>query len=203
MTIPSAAVWVLCASSLGCGAAHARDYGDLFPAKGRLELSLGGFTPNSVETRTDDTSTWARFSITARIGPPAGSFAPFGFLDFGSQNGRVVDTDGFFQIRRRRSFAGIGGGLGLSTRLPGTRWALDGSVGVGLWFLELADDFTTVGGGGADPSRVLDRSAAAGLRLRAAMRDPRGWFLETVWLDPGNLRGLSYAGASVAIGKRF
>jgi len=180
------------------------DYRDLFPAGGRIDLSLGGFTPNSVETRTDDTSTWARFSVTTRLGKGDAGPMPFAFLDFGSQNGRVVDTDGFFQIRRRRSFVGLGGGWGVSTRLPGSRWAFDASLGAGLWFLELADDFTTVGGGGSnDPSRVLARSAAIGPRLRGAVRDPRGWFIEAAWLDPGNLQGLNYAGASIAIGKRF
>ncbi|MFM7320835.1 MAG: hypothetical protein ACKO5K_04835 [Armatimonadota bacterium] len=194
----------LATSGAGSAFAAAPDTTDLFPARGRIELSLGGFTPNSVETRTDDTSTWARFSVTARLGALSGPVSPFAFLDFGSQNGRVVDTDGFFQIRRRRSFVGLGMGWGASTRLPGTRWAIDSSVGAGLWFLEIADDFATVGGGSAsDPSRVLDRSAAVGLRLRGAIRDPRGWFVESVWMDPGNLRGLGYAGASIAVGKRF
>lgn len=191
------AVWA------GPAAGQSDSYRRQFPAQGRVEVSLGGFTPNSVETRTDDTSTWTRLGISFRLGNAPGPVSPHFFADFGSQSGRLLDSNGIYELRRRRSFAGLGGGWSASTRVPGSGWALDVNVGAGVWFLEIAEDFTNGAGSSAGTNRVLDRAAQIGPRLRGALREPHGWFLEIVWQDPGTLRGLSYAGTSVAVGKRF
>ena len=187
----------------GIASAQTDAYRRNFPANGRVELALGGFTPNSVETRTDDTSTWTRFSVSMRLGKAPGPVSSFLFLDLAGQSGRVVDTNGVFEIRRRRSFVGLGGGWMASTPIPGSRWAFDASAGLGVSFLEIAEDFADGAGTSLGPSQVIDRAAGVGLRLRGAVRDPRGWFIEMVWQDPGSMRGLSYAGASIAVGKRL
>lgn len=183
--------------------AQSDSYRRQFPANGRLELSLGGFTPNSVETRTDDTSTWTRLGISLRLNDAPGPLSSQVFLDFGSQSGALLDTNGIYELRRRRSYAGLGGGWAFSTRVPGSQWAFDIGAGAGMYFLEVAEDFENGAGQSAGTFRVLDRAANFGVRLRGALRAPNGWFLETVWQDPGASRGLSYAGASIAIGKRF
>ncbi len=190
----------ICASTAW---AQSDSYRRQFPANGRLELSLGGFTPNSVETRTDDTSTWTRLGIALRLGDAPGPLSSQLFVDFGSQSGPLLDTNGIYELRRRRSYAGVGGGWTFSTAVPRSQWAFDIGAGAGLYFLEIAEDFENGVGQSAGTFRVLDRAANVGIRLRGALRAPNGWFLETVWQDPGASRGLSYAGASIAVGKRF
>lgn len=190
------------AVALGAGSTAHAQFG-LFPAGGRVEVSAGGFTPSSAETRADDTSTWFRLGINVALGKGIGPVRPFAYFDLAGQAGRVVDTDTFFELRRSRSMASVGAGYAVSARIPGTRWAVDASAGAGLTFLTISDDYTPGDNFSGGAERVLARATNVGTRLRVAVREPRGFFLEAAHLTTGQLRGLDYRGFSIAVGKRF
>lgn len=196
-------VLVMATGLLASGFARADGGGDLFPAGGRLEVSAGPFTPRQVETRSFDTSTWFRLSVGYRLGDGVGATGPALFLDIAAQSGRRVEAGSFWELRRRRSFVGLGGALTASARVPGTGWAVDASAGGGLYFLEIADDYSVGGGSSNDPARVLARGTNPGVRLRVALRDRRGYFVEAAYFGVGQLHGLDYGGITYGFGKRF